>query len=202
MQTVHDLMSTSVRSVRDTEVIGPVRDLMLDGHVHSVLVLDGDDRLVGVLTSTDLVEEWPPQLGVQTVMSRDPITVAGHTTVADAARIMLDRHIHHLVVLGPHGVDGVVSSFDLLRNLASRVEALTGEAPQPTSVVTASVGDVIVVRPRLVGGHERRATIVEVHGADGAPPYTVRWSDDQHDRPHLTLFFPGSDTYVEHPAVR
>jgi len=62
----------------------------------------------------------------------------------------------------------------------------------------ANVGDRIVVRGHQVGDGDRRGEIVEVHGADGAPPYVVRWSDG-----HQGLFFPGSDATVEHgPAGR
>jgi hypothetical protein len=33
-----------------------------------------------------------------------------------------------------------------------------------------------------------------VHGADGAPPYVVRWSDSGRE----SLVFPGPDAYVQH----
>lgn len=57
----------------------------------------------------------------------------------------------------------------------------------------ASVGDHIEVRGQKVGEGGRRGEIVEVRGADGAPPYMVRWSDG-----HEGLFFPGPDAVVEH----
>jgi hypothetical protein len=59
--------------------------------------------------------------------------------------------------------------------------------------VKASVGDHIEVRGQKVGEGGRRGEIVEVRGADGAPPYMVRWSDG-----HEGLFFPGPDAVVEH----
>ena len=49
-----------------------------------------------------------------------------------------------------------------------------------------------------MGRVERRATIVEVRGEDGGPPYVVHWEDDPHDVPHDHLFFPGPDADVEH----
>lgn len=61
--------------------------------------------------------------------------------------------------------------------------------------MNAIVGDHIVIRGHQVGQGERRGEIVEVHGAQGAPPYMVRWSDG-----HEGLFFPGSDAIVEHVA--
>jgi hypothetical protein len=64
----------------------------------------------------------------------------------------------------------------------------------------ASVGDKLAIRGHAVGTVERRATIVEVRGADGGPPYVIRWDDDPHDVPQEHLFFPGSDADVEHVA--
>jgi hypothetical protein len=41
-----------------------------------------------------------------------------------------------------------------------------------------------------------------VHGEDGSAPFTVRWSDDEHDEPHLTMYIPSNDAYVEHAGTR
>lgn len=57
----------------------------------------------------------------------------------------------------------------------------------------AAVGDRIVVRSRHVGEQERSATILAVEGEEGGPPYLVRWDDG-----HESVFFPGSDSAVEH----
>ncbi len=58
----------------------------------------------------------------------------------------------------------------------------------------AAVGDRIVIKGHHIGEHERDAEILEVRGADGGPPYVVRWDDDGHEG----LFFPGPDASVEH----
>ncbi|HEY6531551.1 MAG TPA: DUF1918 domain-containing protein [Acidimicrobiales bacterium] len=60
----------------------------------------------------------------------------------------------------------------------------------------ATVGDRLVIRGHQIGHRERHATIVEVRGPDGTPPYLVRWDDDAGDH----LYFPGSDADVEHNA--
>lgn len=66
----------------------------------------------------------------------------------------------------------------------------------------AEAGDKIVIHGHEVGRKVRTATIVEVQGEDGAPPYLVRWDDDPHDQPTEHLFFPGPDADVEHiPAA-
>jgi len=58
--------------------------------------------------------------------------------------------------------------------------------------VKAEVGDKILVRGHRVGEPDREAVVLEVRGADGGPPYVVRWSDDGHEG----LFFPGDDATV------
>ena len=63
-----------------------------------------------------------------------------------------------------------------------------------TSTLRASVGDRLVIRGHHVGGVQRDGEIIDVLGEDGAPPYLVRWSDDE----HVSRAYPGSDAYVEH----
>lgn len=57
----------------------------------------------------------------------------------------------------------------------------------------AKIGDRIVVKGYRIGVPDRDCEVIEVHGADGGPPYLVRWGDSGHE----TLFFPGSDASVQ-----
>ena len=66
--------------------------------------------------------------------------------------------------------------------------------PASKSILHASPGDRLIVRARRVGQPERDAEILEAFGEDGAPPYTVCWSDDG----RVSRVYPSSDFYVEH----
>jgi hypothetical protein len=57
----------------------------------------------------------------------------------------------------------------------------------------AHVGDELIVKGTHVGDQDRKGVITEVHGADEAPPYVVRWEDG-----HESSFFPSSDAVVRH----
>ena len=120
MHTVEEVMTAVVHTATTTDVVGPLRDLMIQHAVHSVPILDPDGRLVGIVTSSDLVEEWAPEMSVQTVMTRNVETVARHCSVVDAARAMVTKRIHHLVVTERTTVIGVVSSFDLQASRRTR----------------------------------------------------------------------------------
>lgn len=60
--------------------------------------------------------------------------------------------------------------------------------------VQANVGDRIVIRGHSSGETDRDCEVLEARGANGAPPYKVRWGDTGHE----SLFFPGSDATVTH----
>jgi len=60
----------------------------------------------------------------------------------------------------------------------------------------AHVGDQIVLEGTHLGDHRRVGVITSV-GADGNPPYQVRWLDDG----RTTMIFPGPEARIEPPAV-
>jgi hypothetical protein len=55
----------------------------------------------------------------------------------------------------------------------------------------AQVGDRLVVEGPRAESHRREGVVLEVHGAEGAPPYLVRWEDG-----HEGLVFPGPDARI------
>lgn len=64
-------------------------------------------------------EEMPAD-EVSRYMTRDPVTVPAGTPVTELARMMVDAHIHRVIVVDPAGKPvGIVSSTDLLAILAS-----------------------------------------------------------------------------------
>ena len=58
----------------------------------------------------------------------------------------------------------------------------------------AHVHDRITVLAPTVDRADRDGEILEVRGAEGAPPYLVRWSDTGHEG----LYFPGPDAVIHH----
>lgn len=53
-------------------------------------------------------------------------------------------------------------------------------------------GERIVIHGRQVGNADRHGEILEVRGADGGPPYLVRFDDG-----HESLIYPGGDWSLE-----
>ena len=53
--SVEALMSKDLRTVPEKSTIADVAEILSDGNIHAVPVVDGNDNLVGLVTSTDLI---------------------------------------------------------------------------------------------------------------------------------------------------
>ena len=59
----------------------------------------------------------------------------------------------------------------------------------------AQAGDRITIRGKTVESADRHGEIIEVRGADGDPPYVVKFDDG-----HESIVYPGGDVVLEHQA--
>jgi CBS domain-containing protein len=93
---------------KDLPIVGPRESLrqaaqqMKQRNVRALPVCD-DDRLVGILTDWDVAkavadEPDPAQRSVADYMSSDLVVCAPDTPLTEAAALMADRRIHHLLV--------------------------------------------------------------------------------------------------------
>lgn len=113
---VRDYLTADLITIEPTDPIGRARDLMLGLGFHGLPVVE-DGAVVGIVTSADLVEEWPAGEPVATIMSRAVRLVDANAAVSVAAELMRSESIHHLVVMDQDGLAGILTSFDLLAAL-------------------------------------------------------------------------------------
>lgn len=61
-----------------------------------------------------------------------------------------------------------------------------------------AAGDLLLIKGRHAGEPDLRVRVVETHGANGRPPWRVRWGDEGHEG----LLFPGPEAAIEYPEGR
>ncbi|WP_327733516.1 CBS domain-containing protein [Streptomyces nojiriensis] len=132
--TVSDVMTHTAVAIGREASYKEIVELMDQWKVSAVPVLEGEGRVVGVVSEADLLpkEEFrqddpvlPDQLeeaskagGVlaEELMSSPAVTVHPDATLAEAARIMARKHVKRLPVVNGVGMlEGVVSRSDLLK---------------------------------------------------------------------------------------
>jgi CBS domain-containing protein len=91
------------------------------------LIVSKDELVVGIVTSTDMIEKViavganPTEVLVRDIMSTPVITVNVKATVTEAAQVMSDYGVRKLPVLDESGeLAGVITSLELARWLAKR----------------------------------------------------------------------------------
>jgi CBS domain-containing protein len=118
------LMSPGVVTVTpDTLVADAAGQLLVEG-IGSVVVVDADNRIEGILTSTDFVRivrdsEPKAETTVDRYMTEDVVTAEAGEPIRDAADRLITRGIHHLPVVDEtEGVIGMLSTTDLAAYLS------------------------------------------------------------------------------------
>jgi CBS domain-containing protein len=142
--TAEDLMSREVKTIPHTMSLRAAAHLLYREQISGAPVVDADGRCAGVLSATDLVRwagEMPREPGPGPVevcsdwqmtdlrfvpeedvihhMTADPVTATPDTPVTELARMMLEAHIHRVIVTDAERRPvGVVTSTDILAAVA------------------------------------------------------------------------------------
>lgn len=138
---VGSVATKQVVSLRGTQSLDEVRRWLASGApgtTHQGFpVLDEEDRLVGVITRRDLLND-APDTQVKLLVRRSPVVVYTDSSLREAADQMTLRHVGRLPVVhpdAPHRVVGMVSRSDLIAAQAQRLSHETqvaqGSLPMP-----------------------------------------------------------------------
>lgn len=114
--TVADLMTDDLLTIEVGDPLGRARDVILTIGIGALPVVDRDE-VVGIVTASDLADDWDETVPVSDIMSRPVVRIAPEATLQEAAQHMLSYRVHHLIVEGD-GRTGIITSFDLLRSMA------------------------------------------------------------------------------------
>lgn len=144
--TAADLMSREVTAIPQHLSLRTAAHLLSQARVSGAPVIDACGSCVGVISSTDFVHwaqgdralrqdaahsscacsEWqvfePDELPAEEVggyMTADPVTATSNMHIGELARMMIDAHIHRVIVVDEMNRPvGIVSSTDILGAVA------------------------------------------------------------------------------------
>ena len=108
-------MVTTVVTTQPHKSLGHVKDIMTNNKISAVPVVNTEGEPVGIVTSNDLHLGLKDSAPVSQVLSGKVYQVPKYNDVSVAAKIMRKHHIHHVLVTHEHKLEGIISSFDLLK---------------------------------------------------------------------------------------
>ncbi|MFI7047994.1 HPP family protein [Streptosporangium sandarakinum] len=137
--TVGRVMSRTLVAVDPDESPLLAWEIMRRAGVHHLPIVDGDRRLVGVLTREDITARWSGGPAEQSRVRVQDL-IAGHrcprisarAPLREAAAAMIGAGTAAVPVLGESGtIVGMVTTTDILRAVAGRIAEETGEGEPP-----------------------------------------------------------------------
>lgn len=127
---VRDLMAQGVVVARPDHTIDYVRRQMKTLEINAVPVADPDGKPLGILRASDLIQGVEADWRVDRVMTLHVPTVEATLGVRDAARLMIEQRVHHLIVTLEGKIAGILSSFDFLELIASHRFEMVADEPE------------------------------------------------------------------------
>ncbi|MEV8438736.1 CBS domain-containing protein [Actinosynnema sp. NPDC051121] len=197
-----DLMTRDVVTARPGTAAKDAARLLVEHGFTTLPVVEGADRLVGVVAEADLlrnrvlpdprtfVHGQPPEplapasTTVAEVMVTDVVAVDPRMHVAKLTKLMLDKHLRTLPVVRDGVLVGVVSRRDLLSMIARDDDVIATDVRRRLSVATRRVPWRVSVTHGMVTLAGEGADDVERHIATvvaGAVPGVVGVEMAEHD---------------------
>ena len=127
---VEDIMTSVVETLAVGDTLSAARRQLERGHIRHLPIVDGEERLIGLLTHRNILGAWlshgrpdrePPgaldrEVTVERIMERDVLTVDRQTTAARAAELLESYKFGCLpVVDAHHRLVGIVTEADFVR---------------------------------------------------------------------------------------
>lgn len=123
---IKEIMSDDVIVIKDTDQLAYARNIMLKKGLSSIVVLDSEDKPVGIITERDITHNlnkkspaWRrrpiDKILVNRIMNDDLITIQSKQNSKEAADLMIKNNIGTLPVVDNNELVGIVTKTDLLK---------------------------------------------------------------------------------------
>ena len=148
MKTARDIMTQDVVTVNKSQPISDLSKLFIENHFNGVPVLDDSEKVIGVVTQGDLIEQ-NKNLHIPTVIAlfdavlflesekkfeddvkkltgskiadiyhKNPVTVSLDTDLNEITTLMAEKDVHTLPVLDGDKLVGIIGKRDVIRAIA------------------------------------------------------------------------------------
>jgi CBS domain-containing protein len=154
--SIRDIMSREVFTLKDTVSIDDVIDEMKEKDVGGFPIVNAENRVVGIIEEKDLVLQIAGAVTgelVEDLMTADMITIPPGTTIKDTGRFMIANDIRRLPVIQEDELVGLITTTDILRYFASNemFKHMTGD-PLSERINNIMVTDLVTISPQEDAG--------------------------------------------------
>lgn len=119
-KTVSAIMARNVIMADMNDSIADVESLMNSHEHHCIPVIDSEGMIFGMISLKDVENLHAGKRNLKALKAWEectyrPIEIEPDISIEEAARIMAEHDIHHVVVTENKAVKGIVSSMDIVK---------------------------------------------------------------------------------------
>ena len=141
MMSLDMIMSTDLKTISPGESLAAARTLMHDNRIHHLPVVDDDEKLVGLLTLTNLLAATDSilrdtgsrmhaaEISVQDIMVTEVATVDEHASLRKAALFLEKHRIGCLPVVTDGDLRGIITDTDFVGVAINLLEQIEDSEP-------------------------------------------------------------------------
>jgi signal-transduction protein with cAMP-binding, CBS, and nucleotidyltransferase domain len=129
--SIGELMTQKLETIKASATAQEAAKRMNDKTISSLVVIDDNDRAIGMVTERDLVsricvhDASSKHTMVQHIMSSSIVTIDANSQIEVAADIMLQNKVRHLLVVRDNDASkpvGIISSSDFVEYLKENLD--------------------------------------------------------------------------------
>ncbi len=141
MMNLDFIMSTDLKTVSPGDTLATVRTMMHDNRIHHVPVVDDEEKLVGLVTLTDVLAATDSilrddksrlhakEIRVEDIMVRDVATIDEHASLRQAALFIEKHQMGCLPVVTDGNLRGIVTDTDFVGVAINLLELIEDTEP-------------------------------------------------------------------------
>jgi CBS domain-containing protein len=120
--SIETIMTSAVVCAKPDYSVHDLMQIMDKDDVRCIPIIGDDGRCVGVVSGSDLVR-WhkirkrSSEVPVSQILSDPVVAVAPKLNVMEAVKLMVEKNVHHLIVVEEGQMIGIVSVMDVLKQV-------------------------------------------------------------------------------------
>lgn len=123
---IGEIMNQDVFVIQENEQLGYARNLMLSHGISRLVVVDENQKPVGMVTEKDLTHQlkgsgpkWKSRpidkISIKRVMSKNPITARPNDEIHTVIELLIKNNIGSIPVVDEEGLVGIITKTDLMK---------------------------------------------------------------------------------------
>ena len=135
-----DLQSPAVVP-KGTSIVDAVKEMKYN-QIGCVIVIDADQKIIGLLSNGDLMHEYvgstlPGDSPVETIMTKEPFIASPQLTVQEALEIFHSEPFRHMPVLNGETIEGILSIRGLMAFIGEHLPIEVMNLPPDSNLIAS-----------------------------------------------------------------